>query len=541
MRASCSWFVCATGGTKRTKGRKAAEPMEIDRSNTRDANDRLHSWKEIAVFLGHGVRTVQRWELERALPVHRTPGGKLGSVFAFKSELVQWMTGAGRDAADREDGPASSLNGYLISDPLSAPSIPQAGQSAVPAVDGATPRASGPLASPWRFYPAHRPERWRPILTSVFLMAVALPLVLWLAHTHRVAGSATRVHVPEPAAVDLYLQGRYFWEKRDPADLERAVDLYTQAIVRDPQYAEPYAGLANCYNLLREFSTMPPEEAYPRSLAAASRAIQLDRSLAEAHASLAFVTFYWKWDPATADREFQRAIALKPDLAVAHHWYANTLMSRHRTDEALRQIQVAQQLDPSSTAILGSKGLILIVAGREDEGRALLQQLEATQPDYLSPHVYLAGEYLRHREAQRFLAEENFIVARTGSPVQAALAAAAARGYSGGGYDAMLRAMLTVLEKSPQAAAGNHVFMGRLYALLGRPAQALQSLEIAYINHEPGVYALHADPPFDSLHSNREFQQMAALDWHPPAHPSSPDSNLPAVAASSTPPSPANK
>ncbi len=506
--------------------------MDIDRSNTRDANDRLHSWKEIAVFLGHGVRTVQRWELDRALPVHRTPGGKLGSVFAFRSELAQWMTGAGRDAAEHEafdGGP-----GVFLSDPLS---IPSTTQPAAPPADGATPPASVDRTnSPARrFSLAHHPRHWKPALGAVLFIAVALPLVLWLAHAHSVAGS-TRAHVPDSAAVDLYLQGRYFWEKRDPVDLERAVDLYTQAIVRDPQYAEPYAGLANCYNLLREFSTMPPEEAYPRALAAARRAIQLDPNLAEAHASLAFVTFYWKWDPATSDREFERAIALKPDLAVAHHWYANTLMTRKRTSEALREIEIAQRLDPSSTAILGSKGLILIVAGREDEGRALLLQLEATQPDYLSPHVYLAGEYLRHREAQHFLAEENFIVARTGSAVQAALAAAAARGYSNGGYDAMLRAMLTVLEKSPQAAVGNHVFMARLYALLGRPAQALQSLKIAYINHEPGVYGLNADPPFDSLRSNRDFQQMAALDWHPPDHSSSPEAILPAVAASSTPP-----
>jgi len=233
---------------------------------------------------------------------------------------------------------------------------------------------------------------------------------------------------------------------------------------------------------------MPPEEAYPRALAAASRAIQLDPNLAEAHASLAFGTFHWKWDPATADREFQRAIELEPNLALAQHWYANTLMSRKRTVEALREIGIAQRLDPTSTAILGSKRLILIVANREEEGRALLRQREATQSDYLPPHRYLEDQYLIHHEAQPFLAEQNFIVARTGDAAEMALAAAAARGYTNGGYDGMVRAMLDAFKKLPDGGSGQTVYTARLECLLGRPEEALRLLKIAYLNHEPAVY-----------------------------------------------------
>ena len=117
-----------------------------------------------------------------------------------------------------------------------------------------------------------------------------------------------------PEAEELYLKGRYFWNKRTPEDLNKALDLFTQAIVRDPGYAQAYVGLADCYNLLREYSVMPPNEAYPRALAAAKKAVELDDNSAEAHNSLAFATFYWTWDAATAEREFKRAIAVESRL-----------------------------------------------------------------------------------------------------------------------------------------------------------------------------------------------------------------------------------
>src|ERR1019366_4026317 len=142
----------------------------------------------------------------------------------------------------------------------------------------------------------------------------------------------------DPEAQDLYLKGRYYWDKRTPDDLNKAVDFFTQASIRDPNYAQAYVGLADCYNLLREYAAMTPEEAYPRALAAAKTAVELDDSSAEAHNSLAFVTFYWNWDVAGAEREFRRALELNPTYVVAHHWYATFLMTIGRLPEALEQI-----------------------------------------------------------------------------------------------------------------------------------------------------------------------------------------------------------
>ena len=215
----------------------------------------------------------------------------------------------------------------------------------------------------------------------------------------RSAGS----HTTNPEAKELYLKGRYEWDKRTPESLNKAVDYFTQAIVHDPNYAQAYVGLADCYNLLREFSAMPPEEAYPRALAAAKKAVELDDSSAEAHTSLAFATFYGSFDAAGAEREFRRALALNPNDARAHHWYATFLFAEGRYPEALSQIEMAQQLDPASTAIMADKGLILLYAGPKEEGVALLKQLESTEPAFPSTYRYLQDAALMNKDYPAYL------------------------------------------------------------------------------------------------------------------------------------------
>jgi Tfp pilus assembly protein PilF len=150
-------------------------------------------------------------------------------------------------------------------------------------------------------------------------------------------------HAPNAEAQDLYLRGRYHWDRRTPDDLNKAVDYFTQAIVKDPSDAAAYVGLADCYNLLREFGAMPPTEAYPRALSAAQRAVVLDDTSAEAHSSLAFATFWWSWQGVTAEREFKRALELDPKFGRGHHWYATYLLALHRYPEALDQIEQARR------------------------------------------------------------------------------------------------------------------------------------------------------------------------------------------------------
>src|SRR6185312_1061209 len=174
-------------------------------------------------------------------------------------------------------------------------------------------------------------------------------------------------HLPNTEAQAFYNAGLFEWQSRTPAGLRHAIDDFTQAIVRDPQYAEAYAGLAHCYELLREYTTVTPDYAFPRAKAAADRAIALDPSLADAHLALAFADFYWSHDAVTARRELQGAVSLAPGNAVAHHWYATFLLEMAEYREAIAQIDRAAALDTESVAIQADKGLILFYAGRHDE------------------------------------------------------------------------------------------------------------------------------------------------------------------------------
>ena len=150
--------------------------------------------------------------------------------------------------------------------------------------------------------------------------------------TAKASSAATvSVHKPSPEVEEFYLKGRYYWNKRTPESLNQAVDYFSQAILRDPNYAKAYVGLADSYNLLREFASMPESEAYARAFAAASKAAELDPSSAEAHASLGFIYFWSKRDLAAASREFERAIALNPNYVDAYHWYGNVLVGRGTT------------------------------------------------------------------------------------------------------------------------------------------------------------------------------------------------------------------
>ncbi len=181
-------------------------------------------------------------------------------------------------------------------------------------------------------------------------------------NSRRATSESSLHHAANREAEDYYLKGRFYWNKRTPDSLNQAVDSFTQAIVHDPDYSDAYVGLADCYNLLREYSAMSASDAYPRALAAAKKAVELDENSSQAHASLGFVSFYGMWDAGTADEEFRRAIELDPTNAAAHHWYATYLHTVGRFDESLSEIDRAQALDPNSSSILADKGRLLWVA-----------------------------------------------------------------------------------------------------------------------------------------------------------------------------------
>lgn len=448
---------------------------------------RLDSWKQIASFFNRAERTVKRWETERGLPVHRVPGGGRSAVFAYTTELGDWLKG--RDLELENDD--------------AAPSNPP-GASASPATLEATP-APASSASAGK------------TLTAIRLAAWIVPLILvagfiwFFAASHRglhFKALASR-HIPNADAQDLYLKGRYFWSRRTPDDLNEAVDYFTQAIVKDPSDAQAYVGLADCYNLLREFGAMPRSEAYPRALAAAQRAVELDDSSAEAHSSLAFVSFWWSWQAASAEREFQRALELDPNLVRAHHWYATYLMGLHRYNEALDQIGQAQRLEPSSTAILADKGLLLWRAGRTDEGLALLSQLEASQPSFSSVHDYLGRIDWEQNDYPRALDEWRRLAELRHDKAGLALADAREKGFASAGLQGLLASQLPLQKEMADAGSGSAWEVAVTCAALGKKSEALAYLRIAFDRREESM--LTGEPPIPALQNDPQFQKFRSL------------------------------
>lgn len=204
-------------------------------------------------------------------------------------------------------------------------------------------------------------------------------------------------------AYTLYLKGRYLWNRRTEADLRRAIGCFAKAAELDPRFALAYVGLADAYTLLPEYGTQSPQEAHPQARAAALRALELDESLAEAHASLAIVCAHQSFDFDTAQRELRRAIELNPNYATAHHWYALVLLYLHRLDEALRAIDRALELDPLSLVVIRNLGRILLAAGRTDEAVAALERVLDLDPAFPMTRVNLALAYVQRGDLQQAL------------------------------------------------------------------------------------------------------------------------------------------
>ena len=457
----------------------------------RDA--RLDSWKAIAAFFGKDERTVKRWEKERGLPVRRVPGAARGTVFAYTGELERWLAGP-------EESPSTTVGGNPT------PAEPNTNIGAAPdpppkAVEESRVRPS------WT-----RLLRWAlPVSAAGFLLYASSG-----QHGIRFTKALAAPHQPNPVAQDLYLKGRFYFEKRTPADLNAAVDAFTQAIVHDPGYARAYVGLADSYSLLREYSTMPVLEAEQRARAAAQRAVELDPNLAEAHTSLAFAEFWGFLDAADAEREFRRAIELDPKLARAHHWYATFLIEILRPQDALAEIERAQQLDPSSKAILADKGLLLLHAGRTEEARALLKQMEASDPNFRSSHQYLARLYWEEGDYAAALDEFRTDASLRGNAAGVREIAAEQAVLRTGGAQGLLHYQVSAALGAYEHENGSAFAVASAYGYLRQRDETMKFLELARQRHDLELASVELSPEFRWLHSDPEFRKLVTEIGLPP-------------------------
>ena len=320
------------------------------------------------------------------------------------------------------------------------------------------------------------------------------------------AAPAPKRYTESLKAYGLYLKGRYAWNKRTQEGVTEAIHLFEQAIAEDPRYAPAYTGLADSYALQLDYGSIPAAEGFVRAKQYARKALELDETVAEAHASLAWSLFVYDWDWEAARREFRRAIELDPGYATTHQWYAFWLAAHARFDEALVEGHTALELDPGSVSIRRSVGWLYFYARRYDQARYHLARAIAMNPTAAETYRILALAFAQQgqwAEAER--------VIRDGMALPGAAAyTTATLGYvlAQTGQRAQAEALLGELVAQSRREYVSAVALATLYLGLGEISQALDWTERAYEERRGWLAYLKVNPVLDPLRGQPRFEAL---------------------------------
>jgi TolB-like protein/tetratricopeptide (TPR) repeat protein len=312
-----------------------------------------------------------------------------------------------------------------------------------------------------------------------------------------------------PEAYELYLKGRFFWNKRTGADLQMAIQYFNQAITKDPRYALAYAGLADAYVLLTPYGAAFSSDSFPRAEAAAKKALELDDTLAEGHTSLGQILFLYDLDLAGSTREFERAIALNPNYATAHHWYgAGPPLALGEFDRAIAEFKRAQQLDPLSLIINADLGNGLVTARRYDDAIAQLRKTIEMDPRFYYARWNLGIALDLKGQLPEALAEYKKAAELEDDPFVLGLLAQAYAKL--GQRDEALK----MLDQMQQLAARRYVAsysFALVHITLGEKDKAIDWLERAYRDRAGSdIGYIKVDPMLDPLRGDPRFEALVA-------------------------------
>ena len=582
----------------------------LDKSLSETPSERrLDSWKEIAVYLHRDVTTVQRWEKQEGMPVHRHLHHKRGSVYALSSELDAWRQSRKLRFEDEQEpaleAPADP-NGQQTTVPrgrlwftLSAAAVVlaalltlayvaariRAGDASRPKIkslavlplqnlsgdpsqdyvaDGMTEELIGRLSRIHGLRVISRTSTMHFKNTQLSVPEIAKMLavdaivegsLVQEGHQIRVHAqlirAATDEHIwageyqreyhgilevqeevarniveqielnltPEerahlasrptvdPQAYENYLKGRYYFSQRTEDALHKSIASFQQAITSDPGYAPAYSGLAEAYAMLGFRGGFPSKDALSGARKAALKAIELDNSLAEPHASLAFIEETYDWDWPAAEREYKQALELNPGYAPAHNWYAGYLTYTGRFNEGIAEAMRARELDPLSLPLNNALAGRLLAGGRYDEALRQVQQTLELDDHFAPAHQTLGWVYLhsgKQNEAIREFQNALELSGAADTDIQLDLGFA----YAVSSRREEARRILVKLEQMHQQGFVPSASVAILYGALGESNEAFAWLEKAYEERDPQLVYLKAGRRFEPLRNDPRFGQF---------------------------------
>ena len=569
----------------------------------------LDSWKAIALYLQRDVTTVQRWEKQEGMPVHRHLHHKRGSVYALSSELDAWRQSRklrfddvqepapeAPAGSDRQQTTVAGGRRWFV---LSAAAVAlvalltlvyvatrsRAGDAGRPKIrslavlplqnlsgdpsqdymaDGMTEELIGRLSGIHGLRVISRTSSMHFKNTQLALPEIARMLAvdaivegslvregqqirvhaqliraatdehIWAGEYQRNYESILEVQAevarsiveqialnltPEerarlasgrpvdPRAYENYLKGRYYFSQRTEDALHKSIASFQQAVTSDPAYAPAYSGLAETYAMLGFRGSMPSKDALSAAKKAALKAIELDDSLAEPHASLAFIAETYDWDWPGAERQYKQALQLNPSYAQAHNWYAGYLTYTGRFNEGIAEAIRARELDPLSLPLNNALAGRLLAGGRYDEALAQVQRTLELDEHFAPAHQTLGWIYLhsgKQREAIREFQHALELSGAEDTDIQLDLGFACA--VSGQQEEA--RRILVKLEQMHQQGIAPSASVAILYGALGESDQAFAWLEKAYQERDPQLTYLKAGRRFEPMRKDPRFGQF---------------------------------
>ena len=343
-------------------------------------------------------------------------------------------------------------------------------------------------------------------LTHIFVLQDSISERVANALKIRLGSRGAKRYTENVEAYQLYMKGNFHTQKLILPEVQKGISYYEQAIVLDPSYALAYVGMANACRAMVLTNDAPPNEVMPKAKAAVLKAIELDDSLAEARNALAFITFWYDWDPRAAEIHHIRALELDPNSAPSHYFYAHMLSNMGRHDEALSEIKRAKELDPISLATNAIEGQILFFAGKDDES---LKTLQATAE--MDPNFWLAPLFMTRIYIKKGMYDEAIVAATKARDITHGNAEAIAIiGYAlaRSGRSAEARAVLKELEDRATKRYVASYTLAAIHNGLGEKEKALDLLEKAFVEKDALMVFLKVEPKWDNLRSEPRFIEL---------------------------------